>query len=166
MNPAFNRRHFLKGSVAAVAAAGFPAIIPAAAFGANDKIAIGCIGVGGMGTGNMKNFLAADNCRVTAVCDVRRDRRQRAKDLVDTKYGDKGCAMFNDFRELLARKDIDAVMIAVQDHWHSLVATAAAAAGKDMYCEKPTGVCVKDGFAIRAAIRKHKRVFQDRKSVV
>jgi len=160
MNPAINRRLFLKGSAAATAALGFPAIIPAAAFGANDTISIGCIGVGGMGTGNMRNFLAADNCRVTAVCDVQRDRRQRAKDLVDAKHGDKGCAMFGDFRELLARKDIDAVMIAVQDHWHSLVATAAAAAGKDMYCEKPTGVCVNDGFAIRTAIRKNRRVFQ------
>ncbi len=160
MKPVINRRLFMKGSAAAAAAIGFPAIIPATALGANERITLGCIGVGGMGTGNMKNFLAADSCRVVAVCDVQRDRRERAKKTVDEKYGDAGCAMYNDYRELLARKDIDAVMIAVQDHWHSLVATAAANAGKDMYCEKPTGVCVNDGFAIRSAIRKNTRVFQ------
>ena len=160
MNTTINRRLFLKGSAFTAAAIGFPSIIPAAAFGANERIALGCIGVGGMGTGNMNNFLAADACRVVAVCDVQTDRRERAKELVDAKYGDKGCALFGDFRELLARKDIDAVMIAAQDHWHALIATAAASAGKDMYCEKPTGLCVHDGQAIRAAIRKNKRVFQ------
>ncbi len=160
MKQRIKRRTFIKGAGFAAAAMGMPAIIPATAFGANERIALGCIGVGGMGTGNMKKFLAAEACRVVAVCDVQQARRERAKGLVDAKYGDTGCAAFNDFRELLARKDIDAVMIAPQDHWHSLVATAAAAAGKDMYCEKPTGVCVNDGLAIRSAVRKHKRVFQ------
>jgi len=155
-----DRRTFLKGAAWGAAVLAAPTIIPATAFGANERIALGCIGVGGMGTGNMRNFLAAGNCRVVAVCDVQRDRRERAKKTVDEKYGDTGCAMYNDFRELLARKDIDAVMIAAQDHWHSLIATAAANAGKDMYCEKPTGVCVNDGFAIRAALRKNRRVFQ------
>jgi predicted dehydrogenase len=156
-----NRRQFLTRTTAAAAVLGFPAIIPAHAFGANDRIAISCIGVGGRGTLNTQNFLGLDGvCRVVAVCDVQRSRRELAKDLVDTKYGDKGCAMYGDFRELIARKDIDAVMIAPQDHWHSLIATAAANAGKDMYCEKPTGVCVNDGFATRAAIRKNKRVYQ------
>ena len=135
MNPAINRRLFLKGSAAAAAAIGFPAIIPATAFGANDKISIGCIGVGGRGVDNMRNFLGLDGCRIVAVCDVQKSRRERAKDLADTKYGDKGCAMIPDFRDLIARTDIDAVMIAPQDHWHSLVATAAADAGKDMFCE-------------------------------
>jgi len=160
MKKELNRRQFMTRTTVAAAALGFPAIIPATAFGANDKISLGCIGVGGMGTRNMQNFLAADACRVVAVCDVQQERRERAKGLVDGKYGDKGCAIFNDFRELIARKEIDAVMIAAQDHWHSLIATAAANAGKDMYCEKPTGVCVNDGFAIRSAIRKNKRVFQ------
>ena len=155
-----NRRDFLKSSGAAIAAIGLPNIIPASAFGAGNKITLGCIGVGGMGTGNMKNFLGLDDCRVVAVCDAYEDRRQRAKNLVDTKYEDKGCAMIADYRELVARKDIDAVMIAVQDHSHALVATAAAAAGKDMYCEKPLGISVEQGQIILKAIRKHKRVFQ------
>jgi len=160
MSTALSRRQFLAHTTVAAAALGFPAIIPSTAFGANDKISIGCIGIGGRGVHNMRNFLGLDGCRIVAVCDVRKDRRDWAKDFVDTKHGDKGCAMFNDFRDLLARKDIDAVMIAPPDHWHSLVATAAANAGKDMFCEKPTGVCVNDGFAIRSAIRKNKRMFQ------
>ena len=93
-----NRRDFLRSSTAALAALGLPNIIPASAFGASNKIAIGCIGVGGMGTGNMKNFLALEDCRVVAVCDTYEDRRQKAKDLVDTQYGDKGCAMYGDYR--------------------------------------------------------------------
>jgi predicted dehydrogenase len=160
MNHPINRRDFVKSSSAAVAAMGLPSIVPAAAFGANDKITLGCIGVGGMGTGNMKSFLALDGCRVVAVCDAYKDRQEKAKGLVDAKYGDKGCAMFGDFRELIARKDIDAVMIAAQDHWHALIATTAAAAGKDLYCEKPMGVSVEEGQQILKAMRENKRVFQ------
>ena len=105
----------------------FVAIIPATAFGANDRIAIGCIGSGGRGVSNMKNFFGlSDQCRIVAVCDVQQNRQKQAKDLVDSHYGDKGCATFGDFREIIARKDIDAMIIAPQDHWHSLVATAAA----------------------------------------
>lgn len=161
-----SRRQFLARSIGAFAAAGCPTIIPSSALGQggavapSNKITIGCIGVGGMGTGNMKNFLALQGCRVVAVCDTYEEKRLKAKGLVDKAYGDTSCATYGDFRELLARKDIDAVMIAAQDHWHSLIATAAAAAGKDMYCEKPMGVCVADGQRIRDAVRKHKRVFQ------
>jgi len=155
-----NRRDFLKTAAAAAGALAAPNLIPATAFGANNKIALGCIGVGGMGTGNMRNFLGLDNCRVVAVCDTYEDRRQKAKGLVDKEYGDTGCAMCRDWRELLARKDIDAVSIATQDHWHALIATAAAAAKKDMYLEKPTGVSVEESQKILAAVRKHKRVFQ------
>jgi predicted dehydrogenase len=155
-----SRREFLKRSAAAASALAAPNLIPATAFGANNKIVMGCIGVGGMGTGNMRNFLGLDGCRVVAVCDTYEDRRQKAKALVDKEYGDTGCAMSRDWCEVLARKDIDAVSIATQDHWHALIATAAAAAKKDMYLEKPTGVSVEESQKILAAIRKHKRVFQ------
>ena len=157
---AISRREFLTRASVAAAAISFPSLIPSTAFGANDRIALGCIGVGDRGTLNMRNFMGTNACRVVAVCDAQRARMEKAKGLVDQKYGDQGCAMIGDYRELLARKDIDVVMIAAQDHWHSLIATAAANAGKDMFCEKPMGVCVNDGFAIRAAIRKNKRVFQ------
>ena len=160
MSQQINRRDFLKTAAVAASALAAPNIIPATAFGANNKIAIGCIGVGSRGRANMNVFLGLDDCRVVAVCDTYKDRQERAKGMADSKYGDKGCAMFGDYRELIARKDIDAVMIAAQDHWHSLIATAAAAAGKDMYCEKPLGVSVEDCQVIRKAIRKHKRVFQ------
>ena len=161
-----SRRKFLGYSGAAATTLGFPAVIPASALGKGDKpapsekIAIGCIGVGGMGTGNMRNFLSLPQCRVVAVCDTYRDRQEKAKHLVDKEYGDSGCATYGDFRELLARDDIDAVMIAAQDHWHALIATAAAAAGKDMYCEKPMGVSIEEGKIMRNAIRKHQRIFQ------
>ena len=143
-----------------------PTLIPSSVLGADgqpapsNKITLGCIGVGGMGSSNLGSFLGQPGCQVVAVCDVNESRRQKAGQTVDGNYGDKGCAMIADWRELIARKDIDAVMIATNDHWHSLIATAAARAGKDMYCEKPMGVSIEDGQAIRDAVRKHQRVFQ------
>jgi predicted dehydrogenase len=113
-----------------------------------------------MGTGNMRNFLSLPGCRVVAVCDPYQDRRDKARHLVDKAYGDQGCATYGDYRELLARPDLNAVMIATQDHWHALIATAAAAAGKDLYCEKPMGVSIEEGKLMRAAVRKHHRIFQ------
>ncbi len=166
MKQRYSRRRFLKGALAAGAAAGFPLVLPTSAFGAGERptpsnrIALGCIGVGGMGTDNMRNFLALPDCQVVAVCDAYADRRQKARDIVNGHYGDAGCAVYDDFRELLARDDIDAVMIAAQDHWHALMAVAAAQAGKDMYCEKPLGVSVEESRRIRDAVRKHGRVFQ------
>jgi predicted dehydrogenase len=159
-----NRRRFLAAATPTAIAA--PFILRGAALGgessvsASDKVTVGCIGVGGMGTGNMQAFLGLDDCRVVAVCDTYADRRVKAKGLVDAHYGDSGCSEYGDFRELLARQDIDAVMIAVQDHWHALIATAAVKAGKDMYCEKPLGVSVAEGRQIRDAVRQAKRVFQ------
>lgn len=160
-----NRRQFLRRSAAAGAAAALPNIITSSAFGAagaapSEKITLGCIGVGSMGKTNMKSFLDLPDCRVIAVCDAYEERRQEAKGIVDSKYGDTGCAMHADFREVLARDDIDAVMIAVQDHWHALIATAAARAGKDMYCEKPLGVSIEESVRIRDVVRETKRVFQ------
>lgn len=166
MSIPLNRREFLGYSIAAGAAVGAPSIIPASAFGAegavapSNRITLGCIGVGGMGRANMKSFLPLPDCRIVAVCDTYEDRRNKAKSMVDAKYGDAGCAMYADFRDVLARKDIDAVVIAAQDHWHALMATAAAKAGKDIYCEKPLGVSVEESRLIRDVVRKTKRVFQ------
>lgn len=166
MSLKMNRRRFLKSTLAVGAGLALPTIVPAKVFGQGNAVApgnritLGCIGVGGMGTDNMNNFLKLPDCQVVAVCDAYADRRQRAKEIVDGQYGDTGCAMYADFREVLARDDIDAVMIAAQDHWHALIATAAAKAGKDMYCEKPLGVSVEQSRAILDAVRKHHRVFQ------
>jgi predicted dehydrogenase len=161
------RRSLLKkaGEIAAGAVA-LPYIVPSSSLGKDkstapsDRIVMGCIGAGGQGTQNTKAFLNNTGVRMVAVCDVVEARRQTAKKLVDQHYGDKGCAVYTDFRELLAREDIDAVVIATQDHWHAIIAVAAAQAGKDMYCEKPTGVAVAEGQAMRDAVRRYGRVFQ------
>ena len=160
MSEVTNRRGFLKRTLITGAAASAPFILPPAARGAGDRIALGCIGVGSMGTNNMKSFAGLDACRVVAVCDPYKDRRDKAKGLLDARYGDNGCAAYSDYREVIARDDIDAVVITVQDHWHALIATAAARAGKDMYCEKPLGVSVQECRAIRDTVRGNKRVFQ------
>ncbi len=166
MSSFFTRRRFLRHATLAAGAVGVPFPLASSALGSqgkpapSERITIGCIGVGGMGTANMRVFVGLPECRVVAVCDTYEDRRRKAKEIVDGQYGASDCAMYGDFRELLARKDIDAVMIAPEDHWHALVATAAAKAGKDMYCEKPLGVSVDEGRLIRDAVRGATRVFQ------
>jgi predicted dehydrogenase len=166
MKRTLKRRRFLQQVAVSTGAFGAALPIASSAFSKDpaaapsNKITIGCIGVGGMGTGNMKVFLGLPDCRVVAVCDAYQERREKAKQSVDMQYEDKGCATYADYRDLLARKDIDALMIAPQDHWHALIATAAAKAGKDMYCEKPLGVSVEESQAIRRTIRATQRVFQ------
>ena len=162
-----SRRRLLKNvSGIAAGAISFPYVVSSSALGRSgsvapgNRIVMGSIGVGGQGTAKMRAFLGNEDVRVVAVCDVVADRRKRAKGIVDKQYGDNGCAAYNDFRELLARDDIDAVVIAPQDHWHALMAVAAARAGKDMYCEKPLGVAVMESQAIRDAVRRYSRVFQ------
>jgi predicted dehydrogenase len=160
------RRLFQQASGIAAGAISFPYVVSSLALGnaggvaASNRIVVGSIGVGGQGTAKMRAFLGNDDVQVVAVCDVVADRRKRAKGIVDKHYGDNGCAAYNDFRNLLARDDIDAVVIAPQDHWHALMAVAAARAGKDMYCEKPLGVAVTEGKAILSAVRRYGRVFQ------
>ncbi len=164
--PHQSRRHFLRTAAFATGGIAVPTILPSSVIGSDghtapsNKITLGCIGVGGMGTYNMKNFAGQPGCRVVAVCDAMQARRESAKEIVDATYGDRGCSLIADWREAIGRKDIDAVMIATPDHWHSLIAVAAAKAGKDLYCEKPMGVSLEDGQAIRDAVRKHQRVFQ------
>ncbi len=121
------RRSLLAGSTAI---AGFPAIIPASAFGANDRIVMASIGVGGMGGGHLRELLGEPRVRLAAICDVRAEHRERAKAAVDARYGDTSAKTYNDYRELLARDDIDAVLIAVPDHWHALIGLEAARRGK------------------------------------
>ena len=166
-NTNITRRSLLKRTAAITGGAiAFPHVVPSSVLGgvgglaASERITIGCIGCGGQGTGNTKAFLNNSAARVVAVCDVALARRRKLKSIVDKHYGDNRCAAYNDFRDLLARDDIDAVVIATQDHWHALIAVAAARAGKDMYCEKPLGVAVAEGQAIRDAVRRYARVLQ------
>ncbi len=126
----------------------------------SEKIGMGVIGLGIRGTKNMRRFLAHDDVRVVAVCDVFRGQREQAKGIVDAHYRDKGCKAYNDFRELIARNDIDAVVVTAPDHWHVLIGLAAARAGKDMYFEKPIGLSLEHAQALRRAVQKHKNIFQ------
>jgi len=131
-----------------------------------NRIGLACIGVGSMGMGNLKSFLWTPGVQVVAVCDVDALRRDEAKGVVEKHYTDqkptggwKGCAAFTDFRECLAREDVDAVCISTADHWHVLCALHAAKAGKDIYCEKPLSVTVQQGRVLSDAVRRYGRVF-------
>lgn len=166
------RRAFLhRSTAAAFAGALLPSSISPLARGAasegapaavspSSKITIGLIGAGPQGCGVMRRMLAEADARVVAVCDVKADRRAEGAKLVNTAYGNQDCAVYSDFRELVARKDIDAVIVATPDHWHVLVALAAVRAGKDVYVEKPLGYTLAEDWALREAVRRHKRVFQ------
>lgn len=145
MTASMNRRRFLKRLSISAAAVGFPYVVPASALGkagavaASNRIVMGCIGVGGkrpggQGTADLRGFLGRDQVQVVAVCDVDTVHRGWARDIVNEKYGNRDCSTYNDFRELLARDDIDAVSIVVPDHWHAIAAVRAAQAGKDIFC--------------------------------
>ncbi len=162
-----SRREFLKRvSAAAVGAIGLPLFIPAKALGRSgaippsDRINIGCIGVGGMGTGNMNNFLEKPEAQIVAVCDVDARHRLHARETVERKTGKKGCTEYSDFRELLSRNDLDAISLATPDHWHALIATAAAKRGLDVYGEKPLGYTIVEGRAIVDAVDRYGVVWQ------
>lgn len=152
MTTAMTRRDFV---AAAGALAGWQ-ILPGRVRGeapANSRLALGVIGVGGRGKAHMGEFFEDGGARVVAVCDVRAGEREKAKALAAKKYGDDSCATHGDFRELLERSDIDAVSIAVPDHWHALVALAAIRAGKHVYIEKPFAYSVVEGRAVVEAAR-------------
>ena len=160
-----SRRQFIKGSAGAAAVLGgvAPMIIPASVLGAEapgNQVTVGMIGVGDHGTGwNLSYYLKNKAAKVLAVCDVDANRLFRAKETVNDRYGNEDCFATKDFREVLARKDIDAVMISTPDHWHTIISLLAIKAGKDVQCEKPT-LTIHEGKILSAAVRKHKRVFQ------
>ncbi len=154
-----NRRRFIKS------ASGISAGIIAAPFilkscTPSKQITIGMIGTGSHGMGwNLPPFIAMDDVRVLAVCDVDRKRMLEAKKVVDEKYNNTNCATYSDFRELLNRKDIDAVMISTPDHWHVPISILAAQAGKDVICEKPT-LTIEEGRVLCNVIKKNNTVYQ------
>jgi len=161
-----NRRQFLKQSAAFAGVLGFPVIVPSSVLGQagtpapSNRVVLGCIGLGIQGTGNMRTFRANPEVQVAAVCDVHETQRRRAKQAVDEAYGNQDCAAYRDFRELIARKDIDAVQITTPDHWHPLVALEATRQRKHMYCEKPIGWSFRAAQAVRKAVQESGVVFQ------
>lgn len=164
----FSRRTFLKSTATIGAAAPFilPSHIWAAETKPNDRLTLGFIGMGTQNRGLMGGFLGRKETQTVAVCDVDTNRREDAKKRAEGHYAKqtgsdyKGCAAYKDFRELIARKDIDAVVIATPDHWHALIAIAAARAGKDIYCEKPLCQSIHEARMMVDAVRKNNRVFQ------
>jgi predicted dehydrogenase len=162
------RRQFLQSSAALAASA--PLILPSRVWsaqpGPNERITLGFIGVGKQARGLMNGFLHSQGTQVVAVCEVDTTRREHAQKTVEDFYakksgaGFKGCAAYHDFRELTARKDIDAAVIATPDHWHAIPVAAAADAGKDMYCEKPLSLTIYEARAMVRAVRRNQRVFQ------
>lgn len=147
------RRHFLQTGPAILAAAGFAGA--GQSFSPNDRIRIATIGFGGMGMGDTRYALSVPGVELAAVCDVYDGRLTRAREL----HGDQ-IFTTRDYREVLARKDIDAVIVATPDHWHAALSIAAMEAGKDVYCEKPMVQSVADGQTVIAAERRTGRIFQ------
>lgn len=162
----FSRRWFLKTAVQAGAALAAPQIIPAAVLGKegaappSEQIVLGGIGIGNRGTYVLGCFLQEPDVRFVAVADVKAARREAVKKRVDTKYGNQDCATYRDPRELLARGDIDAVLIATGPNWHATAAILAAKAGKDIYCEKPCTKNIAQSLALAETMRRTARVFQ------
>lgn len=156
-----NRRELLKRTVitAGAAAIGFPTVLPSSVFGKNrpsNRIAIGCIGLGGMGMHNLKAFLSKPEAQVVALCDVDSSHLQSALNAAGLDAS-AGC---RDYRRLLARPDIDAVVICTPDHWHVPIALDAVRAGKDLYCEKPLTLTIREGRELADAVRQCGRVCQ------
>lgn len=153
------RRRFMQ-SAAATAALATSTLARAARVAANDRINIGVIGWGMIGPTNTHEFLGYDDCRVIAAADLDPHRLKMALDTINGKYGNKDCKGYNDFRELLARDDIDAVMIAIPDHWHAIAATEAAARKKDIYGEKPLARTIAEQQAIVRAVEENNIIWQ------
>lgn len=165
----FTRRQFLKTSatVAATAPLFLPSSLRAAEKGPNDRITLGFIGMGTQNRGLLNGFIHNKETQVVAVCDVDTTRRENARKMVEDYYAKqsdkgafKGCESYKDFRELIARPDIDAVVVATPDHWHAIIVVAAANAGKDIYCEKPLSLTIPEARAMVNAVRRNQRVCQ------
>ncbi len=166
-----NRRRFLK-QTASVAI--FPWIVPAGVLGSEKRLApserlvMGFIGTGGQGTRHIGGgiwvqgggFLSKPGVQVVAVCDVNRNNRQNAQNLVNNFYRNQDCQAYLDFRELLARSDIDMILCAAGDRWHTPISIAAAQAGKDIYCEKPISLTVYEARALAQTMARYGRIFQ------
>ena len=163
MNLRTDRRDFLQTAAAAASIAALPAAAASAqetTRAANDKIALGVIGVGPRCRYDLNAMLGLDDVRCVGLAEVQAERRKAGKQLVDDHYGNQDCKTYRDFRELLDRDDIDAVLIATGDRWHAAASILAAQAGKDVYSEKPCGITVSDCQHLADTMQKKGRVFQ------
>ncbi len=166
-NGQLNRRRFLTKTLSAAGAAAVaPMIVPSSALGLNgsvppsERIVVGGIGIGRRGTYDLSCFLEQPDVQFAAICDIKQKQRLGIKKIADDHHGTDKCAMYRDFRDLLDRKDIDAVLIATGPNWHATAAMTAAKAGKDMYCEKPVTKNISQSLILKETMRRTGRVFQ------
>jgi len=160
------RRDFVRNSLFSSAALSLPSIVPARALGKegavapSERIALGVIGIGPRCKYVLKGMLAHPDVQCVAIADVQASRRDAGKKFVDELYGNGDCVLYRDFRDLLARKDIDAVLIATGDRWHAPASILAANAGKDVYSEKPCGITIADCQELADTMQRTGRIFQ------
>jgi len=160
-----SRRTFLKRTASLAALAGAPTIIPSTALGLDgatapsERIGLAGIGMGGQGRSDLEALMNFAQIQVVAVCDVVGQHSQMAKRMVDQKYGSNDCATYSDFRKVLARPDVDAVLIGTPDHWHVTIAIEAMKHGKDVYSEKPETLTINQGKELREVVRQTGRVY-------
>lgn len=179
MAKSFTRRQLLKTTAVSLA---LPTIVPSSVLGSagrpapSERITMGCIGMGGQGTAGMgwrsagpgvpntgwvpKGGFMARGVKVLAVCDVNKNNLKRAKSIVDEEYGNQDCTAYKHYQDLLARDDIDTIICATGDRWHTPISIAAAKAGKDIYCEKPISLTVSEARELARAVRRYGRIFQ------
>ncbi len=166
-----SRRDFIKKTIRSTGALSLPILIPSGLLAAggiprpNDRINLGIIGLGGKGFRGimgslLRSFIGYNSCRIVAVCDVDRSLVDQARSFVNTTYGDKDCAGYADFREIMDRDDIDAVVIATPDHWHAPMTIMACQRGKDVYCEKALVNNLKQSREVVETARRYERVVQ------
>jgi len=165
-NGRFSRRRFLKGAMAAGSALAVPTIVPSSVFGANgtvapsERIVMGGIGVGRRGSYDLTEFLKYPVMQFVADADCQKSRRESVKKLVDEKYGNNDCVIYRDMYDVLDRDDIDAVLIATGDRWHTMASITAARAGKDIYCEKPCSLTMHESRALADVVNRYGRIYQ------
>jgi predicted dehydrogenase len=161
-----SRRHFIRLAGATGAALTLPTFIPASALGRDgnpppsERIVVGIVGWGMIAPQNAKGLMNLNDCRIVASCNIDKKHLKRSIDTVNDHYKNKDCKGYHDYHDLMARKDIDAVMIAVPDHWHALIAIEAAKSGKDIYGEKPLGKTIAEQQAIVRAVHQYGRIWQ------
>ncbi|MBN2316519.1 MAG: Gfo/Idh/MocA family oxidoreductase [Sedimentisphaerales bacterium] len=161
------RRNFLKNTTIGITSlVSFPTIIPSGAFGNNgnvapsNRITLGLIGTGNINTHHRKVFLAEKDTRIVAVCDPVKTRREAFRDYINQACDGDVCTDYRDFRDLLARRDIDAVCIGTPDHWHAVLAIKAMQDGKDVYLEKPLTLTVAEGRRVVEVAEGYGRILQ------
>ncbi len=161
-----SRRRLLTTAAQAGALVMAPQVVRGSVLGKNgaappsDRIAVAGLGIGSRGASVLRSFLTEPDVQFLAICDVRNDRREAIKSLADQKYGNRDCAMYSDQYELWARQDIDAVLIATGDRWHTLLSIGTAKSGKDVYCEKPCSMTIAESRALADTFQRLGRIYQ------